>query len=160
MADERVYPKEFIMYKARKDGSGIASQFGPSSKGDSVFLSLAKQVGAMDENFNAKFDWDNKSSFKLSASDVGEILAVLDGQQNAVGPYDNERGKHKGLFHKSGEGHAVLYFTKGMNSGFFMRLDVRRGEDKRELQHTITNGEGIVLATLLRDELIKMHHWH
>lgn len=152
------YAKSFKMYKARKDGSGVASQLDLNTKGGYVFLSMASQLGPIKDN-KSKFDWEKQAKFKLSMQDIGEILAVLDGKQDGVGPVHPDTGKYRGLFHQSENGNAVLYFTKGRSTGFYMKLSLRRGDDQRELQHTLTNGEGVVLANLLTAAIVAIYKW-
>ena len=158
MSDEQKYGQEFRMYKPRKDGKGVASQLDLNTKSSAVFLEMAKQLET-DQQDNAAFDWKNKICFKLGVVDIGEILTVLDDKQNGVGPLHPETGKHRGLYHQSKDGNAVLYFTRGKETGFFMKLSIRRGDDKRELQHMITNGESKVLSTLLKCAIVAFYRW-
>jgi hypothetical protein len=154
------YGSQFKMYKGRKDGTGFASQFNLNTKSGAVYLEIACQSGKMDKDNNATFDWENKARFKLGISDIGEILAVLSGWQNGAGPIHPETGKHRGLFHQSAKGNAVLYFTKGNTTGFFMKLSIKREDDNRELQHNITNSEGMVLAILFRSAVEAIYRWY
>ena len=97
----------YMLYKAKNDGDGAASQWTLSSDKDSVFLEMANQKKDKDDKGNARFDWENKIRFKLGESDIGEILAVLTGLQKGVGPpvktdtgFDSKT-KHKGLYHSN-----------------------------------------------------------
>ena len=40
-----------------------------------------------------------------------------------------------------------------------MKLSIKRGEDQIQLSQTLTNGEGIVLATLLRCVVEAKYDW-
>lgn len=153
------FSKGFMLYKARNDGSGAASQWNLGSKGDCVFLEMANQKGK-DDDGNARFDWENKIRFKLGETDIGEILTVLDGLKDAVGPFDTLKGKHKGLFHSNQSGNAILGFGKGDNGRFRIYLSVKRGEEKTVVQHTISKGESRVLSILLRRAIEVMYQWH
>lgn len=153
------FPQSFILYKAKKDGNGAASQFSLSSKKDCVFLEMTNQVGKDDKD-NAKFDWDNKIRFKLGSVDIGEILAVLAGVQQAVGPFDSSANRHKGLFHTNPNGNAILRFGKDKNDRFGVYLSVKRDGDQTVVTHSITNGEACVLGTLLRRAIEVMYHWN
>lgn len=152
----------FVMYKARNEGNGSASQWNLSSDKDCVFLEMANQKGKNDKG-NAIFDWENKIRFKLGDSDIGEILAVLVGLQDGVGPVDTSdgknKGKHKGLFHSNQHGNAILYFGKVDNERFRIYLSVKRGEEKTVVQHSISKGEACVLNTLLRCAIEIMYKW-
>jgi hypothetical protein len=152
------FGKSFVLYKAKNDGNGAASQWSISSKKDCVFLEMGNQKGK-DDNGNARFDWDNKVRFKLGEADIGEILAVLVGIQDGVGPFDPSKKKHKGLFHSNNSGNAVLYFSKIEQGRFGIYLSVKKGDDRGVVQHTISNGEACVLSTLLRRAIEVMYRW-
>lgn len=159
MASDKKFSKSFVLYKARNDGTGAASQWNLGSDKDCVFLEMTKQKGK-DDNGNARFDWDNKIRFKLGESDIGEILAVLTGLQNGVGPFDTEKKKHKGLFHSNPNGNAILYFGKDESGRFRIYLSVKRDEEKKFVTHTISKGEACILGTLLRRAIEVMYLWH
>ncbi len=121
---------------------------------------MTKQKNGKDDNGNAHFDWENKIRFKLGEADIGEILAVLVGIQDGVGPFDSLKKKHKGLFHSNQTGNAILYFGKDENGRFRIYLSVKRGEEKSVVQHTISKGEACVLSTLLRRAIEIMYLWN
>lgn len=158
MEDDKRFSKGFVLYKARVDGNGAASQWNLGSDKECVFLEMANQKGK-DDNGNARFDWDNKIRFKLGDVDIGEILAVLVGVQSAVGPFDQSSGKHKGLFHSNQNGNAILYFGKDDNGRFRIYLSVKRGEVKTVVQHTLSKGEACFLSTLLRRAIEVIYRW-
>ncbi len=166
MAEKKRFGKSFQLYKARNDGTGAASQWDLGSKKDDddniihhcVFLGMANQKGK-DDNDNASFDWENKILFKLGETDIGEILAVLVGIKDAVGPLDTNSGKHKGLFHSNPTGNAILYFGKDNNGRFRIHLRVKKNDNKIAVEHTITKGEACVLSTLLRRAIEVMYRW-
>lgn len=152
------FSKAFMIYKARNDGTGSASQWNLASDKKSVFLEMANQVGK-DSGGNAKFSWDNKIRFKLGEADIGELLAVLVGLNKAVGPYDDSSGKHKGLFHSNPSGNAILYFGKDENGRFNIYLSVKKDGNKTVVKHTISKGEACFLSTLLRRAIEVMYGW-
>ena len=167
MAEKKRFSKSFQLYKARNDGSGAVSEWDLGSKKDEndntihhcVFLGMAHQKGK-DDNDNASFDWDNKVIFKLGVADIGEILAVLVGLKDGVGPLDADKGKHKGLFHSNPTGNAILYFGKGPGQvGFRIHLRVKRNDEMIVVEHTITEGEACVLSTLLRRAIEVIYRW-
>ena len=122
MAEE--FSQGFVLYTARGDGNGAASQWNLGSKKDCVFLEMANQKGK-DDNNNARFDWENKVRFKLGDSDIGELLAVLVGLQDGAGPFDDNKKKHRGLFHSNPSGNAVLYFARDEHGRFRIYLSVK-----------------------------------
>lgn len=158
---EKKYSGKFMMYKPFGSVGGCASQWSLGSERDCVFLEMAPQDGK-DSNGNHRFDWKNKLIFKLGAVDIGEILAVLVGLKQGVGPYDTERGKNKGLYHSNNHGNAVLYFGKSSKDDQVLNiaLSVQRGKSpKSVLKHKIKSGESCVLSTLLRRAIEIIHNW-
>lgn len=153
------FGKGFVLYKAKQDGNGAASQWTIGSKKDCVFLEMSNQKGK-DDDGNARFDWDNKIRFKLGESDIGELLAVLVGIQTGVGAFDKAKDKNKGLFHSNKSGNAILYFAKNQHGTFNIYLSVKVGEKKSVVQHTISKGEACVLSTLLRHAIEIMYKWN
>jgi len=152
------FSKPFILYKAKRDGGGAASQWCVSSKKDSVFLEMADQKGK-DSNNNPTFNWDKKIKFKLGVSDLGELLAVLRGIQSGVGPVDKDQNKHKGLFHQNDNGNSVLYFAKDDRNILRMCLSTKKGDERTRVQHAISTGEACVLETLLSRAVEIIHGW-
>lgn len=70
---------QYILYKPRKDLSGIGANF-QITRSD-CFLSLAKQVASKDDN--DAFDWADenkkpKCCIKLGLPDIGQILALFE----------------------------------------------------------------------------------
>lgn len=158
MGEKKEFSESFVLYKAKNDGTGAASQWGLGSKRDCVFLEMANQIGKDDKN-NSRFDWENKIRFKLDESDIGEIIAVLVGLQDGVGPFDVSKEKHKGLFHSNPKGNAILYFWKDNNGRFHIYLSVKRDDEKSVVKHMITKGEACVLNTLMRCAIEVMYGW-
>lgn len=158
MPDKKRFSKGFMLYKARNTGDGAVSQWNLGSEKDCVFLEMADQKGK-DDNGNARFDWDNKIRFKLGEADIGEILAVLAGVQNGVGPFDPEKNRHKGLFHSNQNGNAILRFGKDQNDRFGIYLSVKKDEKQSAVRHSISKGEACVLGTLLRRAIEIMYRW-
>lgn len=154
---EPKFKKSFSIYRARRSNDGVASQFDFNPKTKLLFLEMATQTGKQDEKGNALFDWKNKIAFKLGTVDIGEILCVLIGKQVGVGRLDGDR--HKGLYHENEKGNAVLSFEKSKHSGYYMKLSIKRGEEKIQLSQTLTNGEGIVLSTLFRCVIEAKYEW-
>lgn len=154
---ESKFKKSFSIYRAHRSNDGVASQFDFNPQTKLLFLEMSGQTGKQDEKGNALFDWKHKISFKLGITDIGELLCVLVNKQSGVGRLDGDR--HKGLYHENENGNSMLFFEKGRNGGFYMKLSIRRGEDKIQLSQTLTNGEGIVLATLLRCVVEAKYEW-
>ncbi len=144
---EKKYTKSFQLYKPRKDNSGHASQWCFSPDKTSVFLEFSKQK--LDDS--GKFDWDNKCVMKLGVFDIGEILSVLNKNQDGVGMLDRD-GKRKGLFHKNPKGTTILTFQYLEEyKAFGIRLNQKFNDSKLQvLKHTITFGEAEILKIFLQ----------
>lgn len=144
--------KSLRFYKAQRDSSGAASQWDLNLKDEAVFFTMSNQLNMQDEKGNSTFDWEHKSVFKLGIQDIGELLAVLEGKKDGVGPYDNQQ-KHKGLYHSWKDINSVLYFTRGREVGFFVSLSVKKGEQQNRVRHSLTDGEGSSLHVFLKKSL-------
>lgn len=154
----RTYTKTFQIYKPRRDGGGCASGWELGSKKDAVFLAVAGQIGKMEGEDNAKFDWANKLQMKLGVTDIGEIVACLERRQKGIGPLKD--GKHRGLFHKNASGTATLLFEEGQSGGWYMKIGIQRtGGTVQNLTHSLTFGEGATLLVLLRVAVERMYGW-
>jgi hypothetical protein len=70
-ASHDAYARKLVFYKATKSVGGSAAQFDLNVSKEAVFLELARQKA------EREFDWANKLSFKLSATDIGKLLLVL-----------------------------------------------------------------------------------
>ena len=156
---ENEYSKAYMMYRAKNDDSGSASQWNLGSDKKCVFLEMANQLGKDDQG-NAKFDWDNKLPFKMGVADIGELLATMVGMQGGVGTYDQSSGRYKGLYHSNKNGNAILKFEKNQNGRLNIQLSVKRDGVQSSVYHTISNGEACVLSTLLRRALEIMYRWN
>lgn len=72
---------QYVIYKPKSDGSGVAANFQVSQNG--CFLTLAKQKQSTGEN--ASFDWKDENGksrhcIKLDLPDIGSFLALFSGK--------------------------------------------------------------------------------
>jgi hypothetical protein len=120
---------------------------------------MAAQIGKMEGDENARFDWANKLTMKLGVADLGEILAVLERRQKGIGPQKD--GQHRGLFHKTASGTTTLLFEESQqNAGWHMRIGVQKaGAAVVNLSHSISPGEGATLLVLLRLAVERIYRW-
>jgi len=155
------FSRAFMLYKAKSDGNGAASQWNLGSDKTCLFLEMTNQKGKDDQG-NARFDWENKIRFKLGETDIGEILAVLVGLQEGVGPFDTSKNKNRGLYHQNPNGNAILYFWKDGHNRFHIYLSVKKENEKTVVvvKHAISRGEACVLSTLLRRAIEVIYRWH
>jgi hypothetical protein len=155
----RRFNKAFQIYKPRRDGGGCASGWELNAEKEAVFLEMAAQIGKMEGDENARFDWPNKLVMKLGVTDIGEIIAVLERRQKGIGP--QKEGRHRGLFHQTAGGSTTLAFEESkQQAGWHLRIGVQKtGADVQNLSHSITPGEGATLLVLLRLAIERIYRW-
>jgi hypothetical protein len=155
----RSFNKSFQIYKPRRGGGGSASQWELGSAKNAVFLEMAAQIGKMEDDENAKFDWSNKLKMKLGVADLGEIIACLERRQKGIGPLKDSR--HRGLFHKNARGTASLLFEElQQGAGWHLKIGVQKtGAEVQNLSHSVTLGEGAALLVLLRRAIERIYDW-
>lgn len=148
----------FRVYKPNKQGTGSASQWQLSYKSDDrynpwkLFYEIAKQT-VIDENGNARFDWENSIKVKMDISDIGEILAVLEQKQQQVG----QDGK---IFHKTEANNKVInFFFNEKTNNFFIKVSRQTTEGVVALQQNMSIGEGCTLRILLHEAILKLSYW-
>lgn len=94
---------QHAIYKPNSRGTGGVVRFGLNPGKEAVFVDAAPQVG------ERQFDWEGKLTMKWGQSDLGAVLAVLQGRQDEAK-----------LFHKSEK--------TGTNSAFEL---IARSEEGR-----------------------------
>lgn len=160
------YLEAFKIYKPRKSGDGVASQWEFSRKipetddkperAACMFVVFADQIEG--EGRLAKFDWPNKVTMKLGITDIGEILSVFTGLQKDVGPKQSD-GKGKGIYHETQKGNTILQLKKEDNI-FYIRLSQKlKGQDAKVFLHSLNYSEVSVLTTLFRRAIELMYAW-
>lgn len=157
---DRVFPQTYKIFKPKKTSDGAASQWELSCRNDNrtMFVEFANQKKTVDND--RTFDWTNKITMKLAISDIGDILSVLTGMQDGIGPKDGD-GRRKGIYHETPKGNTILQLGKKSGAEVsFIRISQRlKGKDPQVATHSITNGEAAVLATLLRRAIEVIHLW-
>jgi hypothetical protein len=168
--------KEFRIYRPNRQNSGAASKLQCAvkkrTKGESsfedvmLFWEMAPQIGT-DKDGNAQFDWSKPKgseatksiTMKLGLPDVGELLLVLTGRKEYVGP-PKKSGQNTGpgMFHENATGNAVLKFSQ-FNDGFYVGMSSKRGEEQLKYGHSISAAEAVILEQLLRDFVSRYHEW-
>jgi len=155
---EKNYAQSFKLFKPRKTGDGVASQWEINIRKEAVFLTLARQES--DKDGHATFGWkENPIVMKLDINDIGEILAVLYKRQNGLG-LSSEKG-YKGLFHQTERGNTVLRLEKSTGgSGFYIQVNQKiKDQELQTLKHHISEGEGLTLSVLLTEAIRKIMNW-
>ena len=65
---------EYTIYKPNSRGNGGVVRFGLNRAKGALFVDAAAQAG------EKQFDWDNKITMKWGLSDLGPVLATLQGR--------------------------------------------------------------------------------
>lgn len=150
--------KSFRIYRANKTNTGTASEwqlaYKPNEKFDKniLFLVVAKQTG-VDANDNATFGWkeDSKITVKLEATDIGELLSVLERRKNNAKLYhESPAGGNKGIA-----------LSKNDNEdGYYLKVSYQDKEKKlTAYQQVLSIGDAAVLAVLLRRAIEVIFDW-
>jgi hypothetical protein len=166
--------KEWRIYKPQKNNDGAASKLelkitdkdyvdkeGNNRKLRDVqmFWVLTQQIG-VDENNNATFAWTdaNKTvTLKLNETDLGEILAVLNGLKTVTGATGS---KYEGLFHKNEKGSATLCLKAVENRGYTVRATKKVGNNHPvAIYHTLSYGEVSILKVVVEAAVRQIYQW-
>jgi len=143
------YRGVFAAPKPNKSGTGSTVQFALNTKHGCVLMTLAKQVEGTNVD-SAKFDYENKITFKLNTTELGQFLRVFMGKDESI---NNE----KGLFH-SFEGNSSTIKCKKNDpkyGGFY--LTAKRGESS--CAAAISDGEAEVLISLFTQAIVTIYAW-
>lgn len=101
---------EFFHQNMKGTGSALSMELHPAHDNVSgcIMLKMANQASVADRRGPsptfARFDWEHAVCVKLDFSDLSQILQVLRGECEAVGP------EGRGLYHKSPTGSARISF--------------------------------------------------
>lgn len=133
------------VYKPNNKNTGTAAQFKMGNKRDCMFLEVAKQVRPKEDK--SPYDWTNKFTVKLGVSDIGKILALLNG---ALPPSNDPQKEDLGLFHNNAKGNKVIKFKK-QNNGYYVKISCKEGEKVDNVAFPLSVDE----AELLRIALVR-----
>lgn len=138
---------DYAIYKPNRRGSGGVIRFEWNREKASVFVDAASQSG------EKQFDWEHKITMKWGLSDLGDILATLQGQQ--------ARSK---LFHQSERANSAFelsYRTDPERAPYLMTLSRQEQKDKtlRKVSIPVTHGEAAVLATAVETAIRRLLGW-
>ena len=175
--EKRILAKEYRIYKPNSKGAGAASKFQCRTKWKTIdnvdyadlilFLESAQQTG-FDSNKNASFGWSSNSekgkgksvTMKLGLPDIGEILLVLKGRKQFVGPEpSNGRKIEPGLYHQKLKGNTSLRLKWSDGK---LYLNISSQDEKKNItkvSHSITMSEAAVLESLLDGFVKEYHGW-
>jgi len=139
----------FAAPKPKKDGSGSTIQFSLSQDSTCVFLTLAHQKKDTSIK-DAKFDYDNKLVFKISAVELGSFIRVFSGKDESI-------NGDKGLFHSFEDSKSVIKCNKNdpKYGGFYIKA--MRGDDNCAAK--LTDSEAEVLIPLFETAIVRIYNW-
>lgn len=175
--EKRILAKEYRIYKPNSKGAGAASKFQCRTKWKTVdnvdyaelilFLESAQQKG-FDSNKNASFGWSTNAdknkgtsvTMKLGMPDIGEMLLVLKGRKQYVGPEPKQGRKiEPGIYHQNKNGNTSLRLKWSEGR---LYLNISSQDDKKnvtKVSHSITTAEAAVLESLLENFVVEYHGW-
>ncbi len=138
---------EYAIYKPNGRGTGGVIRFEFNRSKGAVFVDAASQSG------EKQFDWEQKITMKWGLSDLGAVLATLQGRQ--------EQAK---LFHQSEKANSAFELTfrdDPQKAPYFMSMSRQETASKSVKKVTIpvTHAEAAILETALRAAITRLIGW-
>lgn len=138
---------DYAIYKPNARGNGGVVRFSLNRTKASVFLDAASQSG------ERHFDWENKITMKWSLSDLGPVLASLQG-----------RIPQAKLFHQSEKASSAFELSSRSDADrapWLLSVSRQDAADKslRKVVIPITHGEAAILETALRAAITRLLKW-
>ena len=138
---------DYPIYKPNSRGTGGVIRFGLNRAKGSVFVDATTQSG------EKQFDWENKITMKWGLSDIGPVLATLQGRQPQAK-----------LFHQAEKANSAFELTTRDDperAPFLMTVSRQNSSDKslRKVTIPITHGEAAILETALRAAIPRLLGW-
>jgi hypothetical protein len=138
---------DYAIYKPNSRGSGGVIRFGLNKAKGAMFVDAANQSG------EKQFDWDSKFTMKWGLSDLGPVLATLQGRQSQVK-----------LFHQSEKANSAFELSlrdDPERAPYMMSISRQDAMDKslRKVSIPISHGEAAVLESALRAAIGRLLRW-
>jgi hypothetical protein len=138
---------EYTIYKPNSRGNGGVVRFGLNRAKGALFVDAAAQAG------EKQFDWENKITMKWGLSDLGPVLATLQG-----------RLPHAKLFHQTEKANSAFELTPRDDperAPYLLSVSRQDAADKslRKVAIPLTHGEAAVLDTALRSAVTQLLGW-
>lgn len=138
---------DYAIYKPNSRGNGGVIRFSLNRAKAAVFLDAAAQSG------ERQFDWEQKIIMKWGLSDLGAVLAVLQG-----------RTTEAKLFHQSEKANSAFDLTLRDDpdrAPFLMSISRQDAADKslRKVTIPVSHAEAAVLETALRAAVTRILGW-
>lgn len=144
------YPErssEYAIYKPNSRGSGGVIRFGLNRSKGAIFVDAASQVG------EKQFDWENKITMKWGLSDLGAVLATLQGRQAQAK-----------LFHQAEKSNSAFELNPNQDPSrapYLLSISRQSGADRslRKVTLPLTHAEAAVLEAALHAAVPKLLKW-
>lgn len=138
---------DYAIYKPNSRGNGGVIRFSLNRAKAAVFLDAAAQSG------ERQFDWEQKIIMKWGLSDLGAVLAVLQG-----------RTTEAKLFHQSEKANSAFDLSLRDDpdrAPFLMSISRQDATDKslRKVTIPVSHAEAAVLETALRAAVTRILGW-
>ena len=138
---------EYAIYKPNGRGNGGVIRFGLNRTKGAVFVDAAAQIG------EKQFDWENKITMKWGLSDLGTVLATLQGRQSQAK-----------LFHQAEKANSAFELTPREDperAPYLLSISRQSAADKtvRKVTIPLTHGEAAVLEAALHAAVPKLLKW-
>ena len=138
---------EYAIYKPNARGTGGVIRFEFNRSKGAVFVDAASQSG------EKQFDWEQKITMKWGLSDLGAVLATLQGRQ--------EQAK---LFHQSEKANSAFELTfrdDPQKAPYFMSMSRQDAASKgvKKVTIPVTHAEAVILETALRAAITRLIGW-
>ncbi len=138
---------DYAIYKPNSRGSGGVIRFGLNRSKAAVFVDAASQSG------EKQFDWDNKITMKWGLSDLGPVLATLQG-----------RLPQAKLFHQSEKANSAFELTPREDperAPYLLSISRQDATDKslRKVTIPLSHGEAAILETALHAAITRLLRW-
>lgn len=138
---------DYTIYKPNARGNGGVVRFGLNRAKSALFVDAAAQTG------DKQFDWENKFTMKWSLSDVGPVLATLQG-----------RLPQAKLFHQTEKASSAFELTPRDDperAPYLLSMSRQDAADKslRKVAIPLTHGEAAVLEAALRHAVGPLLGW-
>ena len=138
---------DYTIYKPNSRGNGGVVRFGLNRAKSALFVDAASQSG------DKQFDWENKFTMKWGLSDVGPVLATLQGRQPQAK-----------LFHQTERANSAFELTPRDDperAPYILSMSRQEASDKsvRKVAIPLTHGEASVLEAALRHAVGPLLGW-
>ncbi len=138
---------DYAIYKPNARGSGGVVRFSLNRAKGAIFVDAAEQSG------EKQFDWENKITMKWGLSDLGTVLAALQG-----------RLAQAKLFHQAEKASSAFELTfrdDPERAPYFVSVSRQDAADKsvRKVTIPLSHGEAALLEAALRGAVTRLLGW-